>query len=479
MAFRGYFALNGVEFANSSRVLEHIGKSTPTTDLIIGGLGDSCGLTLYEDDLGLAYLPDSSAPLYTDSGLGTPPDGSMKYDEGLLLVGDCWRPSGLCGCATMSSVWNDTWPGLQDYLQDTIYRPELAPWFVASVPQSGEFGGVWVMDAKGFGPPPADRQVVEMIGSGATNNPHRDGSRKLTFDALLVACTNAGLEYGLNWLNCQLRQTIEKDGVLRYFTGHPNSSADPSTLIRELRGVIMTQAPTITQSINSQGRPNQQATMYRVQFELTAQNPYAWHPPIHIPVVWDTITTESIEWAHRPDCGVPSDCAEMLGQVQLFSETCPPEIVPLSTANPPPICGGCLPVSGVDRYKFFIPTFDLPAWCQDTVVSIVVTNHADSALTLQAYLKACSIPEDCASDRFPVQINGLPKFCSITLDGVDQRYTATRKGKPVTPMGIVGTPNGVPWRPPVLNRTDCWQFEVLAPPDADFDIDLVMYDREA
>jgi hypothetical protein len=477
MAFRGYFALNGLEFANSSRVLAHIGKTIPTNDLVIGGTGDSCALTAYVSDSGLANLPATSAPLTSDSGLATPPDGSLKYDPGLVEVGDCWSPSELCGCVSTASVaGGDTWPDLMTYLQDTIYRVELAPWFNLNLPQSAEFGGVWVMDAKGFGPPATDRPVQEMVGSGATSSPHRFTSRKLSFDALLIACTNAGLEYGVQWLQCQLEATIDQDGVLRYFMAHPNTAADPDDLVRELHGVIMTQSVASQQAYNARGRPNQQATMYRVSFELTAQDPYAYLPPIVLSdITFDTITTENIAWVLTP-CDQPSDCDT---SPVLLSATAPPEQVTLDTTHPPPILGGELPVCQLERQIYNLPEFDTPTWCRETAVTITITNNSTLPLTLQAYWKNCTAPEECDTDQFPVQIAGLPPFCTIILDGITRRYSAVFANRTMIPMGIVGTPDGVPWTPPVIDRTQCWQFEVLAPVAADFSVELDLYDREA
>ena len=53
------------------------------------------------------------------------------------------------------------------------------------------------------------------------------------------------------------------------------------------------------------------------------------------------------------------------------------------------------------------------------------------------------------------------------------------KGKVHKTRGIVGTPTGAPWRPIVIDRlTQAYEFVVLAPPDANFEVTMQLVDRE-
>lgn len=479
MPFRGYFALNGVELANSSRIVGHLQKDIPTDDSFFGlsGGGD-CSTTPNPDDPGLGLLPSSVINL--GNGLGTPPNGTRLYDPGLGEVGSCWPPNQFCGCRDQVQ-YDDSWPGLQGFLGDSIYRVELAPWYNTRLPESAEFAGVWVMDAKGFGPLAIDRQITENIGAGASAGPNRDTSRKLTFDALLLACTNAGLEYGLQWLACELRATKDvTDSVLTYFTAHPfDTAANADTLMRQLHGVVMTQAPTVTAQQQAGNKPYRQADMYRVSFELTVLNPYVFLPIIDLgQVSWDTVAVEPITWAHAPMCEQPPNCDTM---PVLFSATCPPEVVNVGQNTPPPVCGGCLPVCGIDRYTYSIPSLEeYPARCSTTAMTVTITNNDPvESLTVQGYWKLCDDAEACGDDQFPVQINGLPASASITLDGVSGGYWATYARVTHIPVGIVSTPNGAPWVAPVIDRTKCWQFVIIAPEAVNFSVDVQLADREA
>jgi hypothetical protein len=479
MPFRGYFALNGVEISNSSRVVAHLTKDVPTDDSVFGlAAGGDCSQTPNPDDPGLGLLPPSEVDL--GNGLGTVANGTRLYDPGLGIVGDCWQPSAFCGCRDQIQ-YDDSWPGLQDYIGDSPYRVELAPWYNSRLPQSGEFGGIWVMDAKGFGPLTVNRAVTENIGSGASAGPNRDTSRKLTFDALLLACTNAGLEYGLQWLACELRSTIGRaDSVLMYFTAHPqDTAANANTLVRELHGVVMTGSPTITAQSQAGKKPWRQADLYRVSWELTVLNPYVFLPVIDLGTVsWKTIAVEPITWAHAPMCATPPSCDPM---PVLFSDTCPPETINVGTNTPPPVCGGCLPVCAIDRYTYAIPSLsEYPAQCSDTAATVTITNNSTTeSLTVQGYWKLCNVAEACDDDQYPVQINGLPAQSSITLDAVSGQFWATVGDHQYVAMGIVSTPNGAPWVPPIIDRTMCWEFVIVAPEAVNFSVDIALADREA
>ncbi|QGH80036.1 minor tail protein [Gordonia phage NHagos] len=507
MPFRGYFALDGVEIANSSRVAAHLGRDTPISDV-----GVVCGtLVLDEDpddsqlydpgeiqesaDSGLYYpyvdtpatsceLVEVSAGLFevpASSGqignLWSPPDGSERYGPGLIEVDEtCWTISQLCGSCRLRLGYDDSWPGLRSYLSDTVYRPELAPWYSTRDPASKEFGGVWVLDAQGFGPTPMSRGVTELVGTGAAAGAYRDTSRPLVFEALLIACTNAGLEFGLGWLACLLRDTNNRtDAVLRYFAAHPShTGASAASLVREMHGVVLTKAPEVKEAYVGGSARNQQATMYRVSWEMQALSPYAYLPTVAVPVEWDTVEAEPIEWVHAADCSTPESCEDM---PVLFSATCEPEVIE-AVSSPPPSCGGCMPVCEVDRHVFGVPTMDDAFRCSETAVGLTVANTGETPLTLQAYWRVRGSDERCDDNLYPLQVAGLAPGAVLTLDSITGRYHAHYDGRKRRPVGIVGTPTGAPWAPIIIDRTVSWELVIDAPGTAEFDIALTLNDRE-
>ena len=471
MTFRGYFSLNQVEIANSSRVAAHLGRSIPTSDQVFGG-ATSCALTQVSGKDGLYTIPSGTTKIGT--GLYQPPNGARRYGPGLFEVGDCWGPAAICSNCNTVIAHDDTWDDLADFLNDGDYRPELAPWYTTELPESCEFGGVWVMDVTGLDVTPVERPITETVGHGAVAGPHRDTSRTISFNALLVACTNAGLEYGLNWLTCKLRDTTDNTSTkLRYLNAHPaGSAASPDTLVREVCSVVMTQAPQVEEAISTGN--SRQATMYRVSWELTALDPYAYLPAVTVDVVWDQISRQPINWIHAADCSKPETCVDM---PVMFSTDCVPDEIP-EIQTPPPVCGGCLPVGGIDKYSFRVPTMDYPFRCRETAVSLSIRNTGDRPLSLQAFWRHCSADVRCEDNLWPLQVSGLPPSAVLHLDGTTGRFWADYDNRRRRPVGVVGTPNGAPWRPPLIDRQNCWDFIMQAAPNANFTVSMTLADRE-
>lgn len=519
MPYRGYFALNGVEIANSSRVVAHLGVDTPTNDYeVFGGSPDEYalvedppgsglyipggpmgaddgdglfdpgdltgaeGLYLVEDsgcDLvetspGMWAIPDGSVE--TSPGLWTIPDGAQQFGPGLFDIDGCWGPAALCFNCSTYVEYDDTWDGLQAFLGDDQYRPELAPWFTSELPESGEFGGVWVLDVKGLDSTPIERPITQTVGNGAVAGPHRDASRTVTFEALLLACSNAGVEFGKSWLTGLLRRTNSTtDTRLRYLAASPaGSSVDPQSLLREARGVVLTQAPTVTDRINSSPQQNRHADMYRITWEMAVLSPYAYLPAVKVPVDWDRISRQPINWIHAADCAAPETCVDM---PVMFSTECVPETIPV-VDTPPPVCGGCMPVGGIDKYSFQVPTMDYAFRSRETAVTTVIKNTGEQSLTLQAFWRKCGADIRCDDNQWPLQVSGLPPGAELTLDGITGRFWAYYDDRIRRPVGVVGTPTGAPWQPPVIDRQTCWEFVVQTSPTAEFTTTLSLADRE-
>lgn len=474
MTFRGFFALNNVEFANSSRVVAHLGRAAPTSDYgyFASAISNDCALTPTVGYTGLFQIPSTSVEL--TPGLYSPPNGARRYGPGIYEVGDCWGPAAICGDCRTGVLYDDTWDELATFRDDGDYRPELAPWYTVELPESGEFGGVWVMDVTGLDSTPIQRNVVESVGSGGVASRHRDTTRTMTFDALLIACTNAGVQYGLNWLTCLLRETSDNvTTTLRYLSAHPGgSSVDPDTLVRDMHNVVLTRAPEVTEAVSTGDNP--QANMYRISWEMAALSPYAYLPAVTIAVEWDRITRQPINWIHAADCKQPEMCVDI---PVLFSTECVPETIEVVT-TPPPVCGGCMPVSGLDKYVFQVPTQEYAFRCRETAVSMVVTNTGELPITLQGFWRICGTDIRCEDNQWPIQISGLEAGAELHLDGVTGRYWAWYDERVRRPVGVVGTPTGAPWRPPIIDRQLCWEFVVQAAASAEFEISMSMSDRD-
>jgi hypothetical protein len=480
MTFRGYFALNGLEIANSSRVVAHAAMEPPTSDVgVLGGTTD-CSLTTLAGHSLIGNAPGSSAVMEGHSLLYTPPDGTRLYSQGIGLVGDCWDDSTLCIACQSFIEYDDSWTGLPAFLDHSMYRPELAPWYSTQIPESAEFGGVWMMDVKGLDVGTVEVQVTELAGDGGVVMPPRDASRKVTFTALLVACTTAGLDFGLQWLTGQLRTANTTDGwgTLSFLATHPqHSGVDPATLMREAKGVVMTAAPTIQAAVNAAKTENQQATVYLVNWEMTLTIPRIYLPATTLPVTWDSVSVDNIQWIHATDCGVVRHGCDP--DPKLFADGCEPvKIVTVNT--PPPACGGCLPVCQVATHTFAIPAASWPVISRETALSLVVTNTGTTSLNIQGHFRRCATSADCdLGDTWPFQITGLPPTAQLTLDATTGRPSVFYFGRKRRPIGMVSTPSGAPWLPVIMDRSLCWELIALTSGDAEFTIDLVLADREA
>lgn len=477
MPYRGYFLLNGQEIANSSRVASHLGVAEPVRDagLILSSI-DDCGLTEATDHQGLFHIPADSYRVM--DGLYSPPNGARRYGPGLFeMDGSCWEQSGFCGSCTTEVLYDDTWPGIGAFTGDLVYRNEVAPWYQTQVPESAEFGGIWVMNVSGFGAPEIDRDVQESAGPGGSATKARDKARKLQFTALLVACTNAGLEYGIKWLSRMLRSTNDnEDSVLRYLAAHPgHSGVDPTTLIREAHRVILSKGLTVGDTFNSGRQQNQQATSATVQWELTQLHPYNYYAPEQVPVFpWDDERVLPVAWMHAADCGQPAFCEDM---PVMFGTECEVRQVDI-VKQPPPSCGGCMPVCEVVRREFRPPVMDNP-FRGKTAVSMAIINASAEPLSLQAFWRVCDTDIHCDDNRWPLQVAGLPPGTTLVLDGIKGRFYAIDfDGRKRRLMGVVGTPDGSPWRPPLIDRRTCWEFVCLSNQSARFSVGMTMYDRE-
>jgi hypothetical protein len=470
--FRGWIALDGQEIANSSRVSAHLGAAEPLSDAQVFGGGGDCALV--EVSPGLVEVPDSCVEVLP--GLVTAPDGARRYGPGLLEVGpQCWGDSPLCGCR-FDTPQDDSWPGLPDLLGDEPYRLELAPWFSTVVPESAEFGGVWLLDAKGMDSTPVARDVVQAVGDGGVAGPSRDTTRTVRFEALLVACSHAGAVYGLRWLNCRLRDATGAGSVMRFLAAHPGgSAADPGSLWRELHGMVLTRAVEVEASV-AVGQPRyRQASVLRVSWEMVATSPHVYLPAVTVPVRWDEIAVQPITWVHDRDCARPDTCADPMPV--LWSTECVPERIEVQRV-PPPVCGGCLPVGGLASHRWRLDATGLPSRCRETAVSVTIRNTGSRPLNLQGFWRPCGTDVRCGVEQFPVQVSGLPVDAELVLDGVTGRARAWFDNRWHRPAGIVGTPNGSPWRPPLIDRQTCWELVAQTAATADFQVSVTLADRE-
>lgn len=403
--FRGWLTLGDTEIANSSRVVALAGTpGTPDSD---------------------AAFTDACAP-----------------------------------CRNLVVRRDDSWPGLEDWLGDAPYDDiTTAPWFDGS-DASREFLGVWIMSAEGFDAIPIDREIADAVCGGGVAGLHRDGARPLAFSALLWACTHRGAVYGLRWLNCLLR-TARRATTVRYLDAHPEDGT-AAGLERALRRVVLTEPAVIREVAGRPTQDHQQASMFRVEFELTALNPYPWTATTTTVVDWDSTTTDPIEWAHAPNCA-GATCELPV----LLSTVCPPQTINTRPA-PIPVCGGCLPVCEVENRVWEFDLSDVSS-CDVVATSLTITAGADD-VTVQFWWRPCGAVDDCDSTG-QLQITGLPAGETVVADSVEGRGYGLLSDQRIPQRGIIGTPTGAPWRGTLLTP-GCWELVAQSAPGLDYTVTI-------
>lgn len=422
MTFRGYFALAGEELSNSSRTLAHLEPPVPTRDDQIG---------------------DPS-------------------------------PLSCLDCRTFKIGYDDTWPGLQAALGDDPYVLTDAPWYTPARPESAEFAGIWVMEVTGLDAVPVQRSVAEAVGDGGAADRFRANTRKITFSVLVVACTNAGARFGLQWLNCLLKKGHTRLGVpLELYTAHPEDTAAPAaSLRRTLFNVITSKSAAVTElSGRGGGAAHRQASVLRVEFEMVALSPYLYGPATEYPVTWDSIADESITWAHAPDCTSEESC----GLPTIFNAECAPPDIPIDLGTAPS-CGGCLPVCTLEQRTWQMPTS--VGYCDDTTVSVHVENTGAVPLTVNFFWRPCGSTDPC-EEAHRLQVSGLPAGMTAVADAVSGRAHVLSGGQVHRQVGIVSTPSGAPWRSMVIDTAFCWELVAESVPDADYVVTVITRDRDA
>jgi hypothetical protein len=417
--FRGWMELNGQELSNSSRLVSHLKRTAPVRD----------------DD----YVPPMPCVC----------DVSVPYD--------------------------DTWPGLIDVLNNGPYTLDRAPWFNAARPESAEFAGVWVMDVQGLDSLPVQRDIAEAVGSGGVASWARDTSRLVTFSALVVACSNAGARYGLNWLSCILRQANVRGGVdMKFYKAHPSdTSAPPATQLRTTYGTVLTKSPTVVEVSGKGGsHRHRQASIFRVEWEMVCTNPYLYGESVTAAVGWDSVVEESIEWAHAPDCEDTGSC----DLPTIYNAECAPPVIELEAAQIP-VCGGCLPLCSIERRVWEMAGV-LPSVCEETTVSMRVRNDGDAPLTVNFYWRPCGSADPCDKTGH-MTVSGLPAGMTVVADSITGRPYIDNDGERQRQVGIITTESGAPWRPIMLDTLMCWELVAESAPGAEYTVIVELRERDS
>jgi hypothetical protein len=237
----------------------------------------------------------------------------------------------------------DTCDSLDEEYVDPVSDP--APWYSASDPLSADFVGLLPLSIEGLEGDVREAQATQRHGDGGYISRVRRPIREVRFTALLIANSEAGLEYGMDWLRgtlnagnrgpvfgaaaaftapdfIDINAQCGGDRVdLTFYESCPVGSATADKMYRTLRRATTVDGPNMLQKYASKS-----GYMYRVEFTLSSGDPFVYSKET-APIAPDLATGDMPTYT----CTAPPPLAT------ITDPACPP--VP-SPPRPPvvPIC---------------------------------------------------------------------------------------------------------------------------------------------
>lgn len=394
---------------------------------------------------------------------------------------------------TTEIVTDDSWPHLPVWLgRDEVYQlPELdndCPWYDSTESASAEFAGIWPMNIEGLDTTPLDREIIEGATAGGGFGVDRTPPRTVTVEAILIAKTPMGLQYGLGWLGSALRGDNCDDGgrprSLQFLAAAPafDPLATPEDVrqlanaeARMLSQVVQTEALTIEETFSPWSYENRGATCARVTFELTAGVPWIWRTPT--PLVTGI----------QPALGIPQAVRfENVGEDGVL-EACGDDLALLTDPHSAPLATLPRPVSpaasvGLEplqsrRTRWTLDAGRMPRWAE-TVPTITVTTGPveERSIRLQWVEGMAANDTDITCNSVgEAMIGYLPANSTCTLDAVTGDATVvTADGRALDATPVVTGRWGGPWRAPVLRCAQAYTLVIDTMQDVHNDVRLAI-----
>lgn len=488
-SYRGWIEYGGVELANSTRTFDILdrGRRLPPSEVLLHPYlfiesPPGSGFFVPEDPLLDTESPGGSG-LFVDNFTATEgPNGLFALSSNPYEGSDCVACNG-----GVEVNYRDDWTGQADWLGAGTYEyldPTTAPWYDPEALESKEFHGVLVMAIDGLDTTPLQRDMIESICDGGVASYHRDTTRTVQFEALLIGCSHAGVKYGLNWLACQLRAGRGTTGLpLRFLSASPaGSNATAATLMRTLENAVLTAPPTVSDYGHGYGGlTNRHEAIYRVQWEMASGTPYLWSNPITTVPAFGTSPFEAIQWV--TGC-VPGSTGCTTPVTTLTDPLCPSPALPVAVTPPQIGCttgddGSCVPLCGGSRYfTEFTPA--IVGTCNEHVTTVTVTNTnlVDAVRGVTLWWVLCGGDPDCDALNTTV-ISYIPPDTTLVLDGVTGRVTAIQGSTTLTAPGLVSNGSLGPWSPVTLELNTCYELYISTDAIDDLELEIVETGHDA
>lgn len=191
----------------------------------------------YANLAGIEIVNNTRTLTYLKNGLG-PASVSVFTD-----CNDCGNCSS-CNCAAIVTLLGcDGVTGYVDPVTDN------APWYSASIPESGGFLGMYIQEFTGLDSP-FSRNVTETVNNGGVLSRSRLGTRELTWKGYLFGDTCCSVQYGFRWLkrtlsrfNASCRDCFGDDLEILFCC--PDTNETINSPFRLIKGVGLTEGPLI------------------------------------------------------------------------------------------------------------------------------------------------------------------------------------------------------------------------------------------
>jgi hypothetical protein len=316
-----------------------------------------------------------------------------------------------------------------------------SPWFNSASPSSSKFLGAVIERIDGFNDPTFQRspQSGMGLGTGGALGPLSTTYREFTVTALLFACDQGGMQYGVRWLNDKLKGGGCTDDACQVCDAEVRLSCDPANIDEgrwQLYDVGLIDGPHYTQVFQ-----NQDCHVLRATFVMGSESPYLYKcenrvlPPTPFPArtVCNPFDCSSVSAFIDEPLSVGSTAAKVIirtgakrsprmrlvGRVDIFGQACPPPSTPKCAVCPePPTSDNCISmdIASIPANSTFVyDSVRREVYLEDAVGNRV---QGSSLLTVPAGQPFTWLDVTCGGVCLTVKQLGMCADSSVTVEVV-------------------------------------------------------------
>lgn len=404
---------------------------------------------------------------------------AAAYVGGLNEGDECTGVGGVIEC--------DRCPDLPDALGHDPYisvQVDDAPWYDPVRAASVDFLGIMGGQIDGLTDATFTRTPVPLIGLGSSIGPLHRAHREMAFTVSMVARSECGLSYGMEWLARALSADPCQSGCTGVeaiiFACCPEDTAATgiNAEMRHLYDVGILDGPTVTERV----WVSESLLWATVTFTLVAGNPYIFGEPLDTGDDWTTIMSGDDVQADPDDvyqrCLPPVPCAR--------DNSCPTPSLPPAPPAPLSPCYATGPAN-FKVARIMVASEEYPAWSELVPVVEVLAGDEDLRRLLVRFWfnpanAECGIDElDPCDSCGDVNVSFVPAGSTLTIDGRTQRSVieceTEFRGVARSAPDLYGQQGGLftyPFFPcPGGLCVEVWALESTVAPDAQVRVQLV------